>query len=187
MVKTVSKKEATTSPDGTKKQRKKQAKQEAKTMLKLEQAKKNEQKAEKKITKMQEKLETIRMQIHKFEIKLSEIRSPHQEPAAEVAEAQPDAEEHEPGLAESPSSTAGEENARSENRADISIAPGGQKTTLSEGDGHVDVAYEQETTSPAGGDRSDNNPGQEAVQPADGYTYISVGSEQGTTFVEEGE
>ena len=41
MVKTVSKKEATTSPDGTKKQRKKQAKQEAKTMPKLERAKKN--------------------------------------------------------------------------------------------------------------------------------------------------
>ena len=42
MVKTVSKKETTTSPDGTKKQRKKQARQEAKTMLKLEQARKNQ-------------------------------------------------------------------------------------------------------------------------------------------------
>lgn len=142
MVKTVSKKETTTSPDGTKKQRKKQARQEAKTMLKLERAQKNEQKAEKKITKMQEELETYRMQVHKFEAKLSEIRSPQQEP----------------GSAENLSSTAGEENARSENHADISISHDGHKAALSE---------------------------QEVTSSADDYTYIPVGSE--ATFVEEGE
>jgi uncharacterized membrane protein len=158
MVKTVSKKETTTSPDGTKKQRKKQARQEAKTMLKLERAQKNEQKAEKKITKMQEELETYRMQVHKFEAKLSEIRSPQQGPAAEVAEAQPDADENESGSAENLSSTAGEENARSENHADISISHDGHKAALSE---------------------------QEVTSSADDYTYIPVGSE--ATFVEEGE
>ena len=177
MVQTVGKKEATSSPDGTKKQRKKQAKQEAKTMLKLEQAKKNEQKAEKKITKMQERLETFRMRIHKFEAKLNEIRSPHYEPTAEAAEVQPGAEEHEPVAEEAEvqpdaeehePAAAGEENVLSENHAHISTSPYNQEVALSEKEDQPDIA-----------------PGQKTVQPADDYTYIPVGSE--ATFVEEGE
>jgi len=85
MVKTLNNQTVTSSPNGTKKQRKKQARQEAKAMLKLEQAKKNEQKAAKKATKAQAQLEAYRMQIHKIEARLAEIRTPHyDEPARDT-------------------------------------------------------------------------------------------------------
>jgi hypothetical protein len=150
MVKAISKEETATSSNGTKEQRKKQAKQEAKTMLKLEQAKKNERKAAKKVTKSQETLEIYREQIHKYEARLSEIRSPYHEPAAEVTEAKlaPAAEEHGPDNTENSSSTAEEESPHSDNHANISNPTDLQKTAEPEAEVHENVTHEEETAEP---------------------------------------
>ena len=74
MVKIVSKKETTTSLMGQRNSGKSRQGKKQKPCLSLSRPKKMRQKAEKKITKMQEELETYRMQVHKFEAKLSEIR-----------------------------------------------------------------------------------------------------------------
>lgn len=61
--------------DETRKQRKKQAKQEAKLMLRLEQARKDVQKAEKKLTKAQANLEASNAHVRTLENKLTQLRS----------------------------------------------------------------------------------------------------------------
>ena len=58
--------------------RKKQAKQEAKAMLKVEQAKKDVQKAEQKAAKAQTKLEARRTRLHDLEQNLDQARAPQQ-------------------------------------------------------------------------------------------------------------
>jgi len=68
--------------DETKQQRKKQARQEAKTMLKIEQAKKGVKKAQKKVTRAQANFDESQAHLHNLEEKLQQIRSP-QEPQAE--------------------------------------------------------------------------------------------------------
>lgn len=69
----------TTVQDEARKQRKKQAKQEAKLMLKVEQARKDVQKAEKKLTKAQANLEASNAQAQMLENKLEQLRSSHQD------------------------------------------------------------------------------------------------------------
>ena len=66
---------ATDVQDETRKQRKKQAKQEAKLMLRLEQARKDVQKAEKKLTKAQANLEARNAQVQTLENKLTQLRT----------------------------------------------------------------------------------------------------------------
>ena len=56
------------------KQRKKQAKREAKIMLALEQAKKDVEQAEKKLATAQGNLEHRQARLHKFEAQLSALR-----------------------------------------------------------------------------------------------------------------
>ncbi len=61
--------------NGTQKQRKKQAKLEAKAMLAVEQAKASVEKAQRKFAKAQERLESRVARLHTWENKLSELRS----------------------------------------------------------------------------------------------------------------
>lgn len=67
------------SPQPTMKQRKKQAKREAKTMLAVEQAKTKVQQAEQQVTKAQGKLEARLARLHQLEAK----PSPTQQPASQ--------------------------------------------------------------------------------------------------------
>jgi len=60
--------------DETKKQRKKQAKEEARLMLKLEQAKRGVQKAEQKAAKVRSKLEVNEKFVQEVEQKLAQLR-----------------------------------------------------------------------------------------------------------------
>ena len=72
-------KKATASAQNDEKQKhKEQAKQEAKLMLKAEQAKKDVQKAEQKLVKAQTRLEDARAQQQTLEQKLAELRKPQQ-------------------------------------------------------------------------------------------------------------
>src|ERR1700730_3607171 len=86
MAKTMSREVTSSSPNGSKKERKKLARQEAKTMLKLAQAKKDEQKAEKKLAKAQAQLEASRTHIHTIEGKLVEMRNANDQPEAEASD-----------------------------------------------------------------------------------------------------
>ena len=86
---------ATDVQDETRKQRKKQAKQEAKLMLRLEQARKDVQKAEKKLTKAQANLEARNAQVQTLENKLTQLRSSEKDTlnGSSLAEEQPDEQE----------------------------------------------------------------------------------------------
>ena len=138
MVKTLNNQTVTSSPNGTKKQRKKQARQEAKAMLKLEQAKKNEQKAAKKATKAQAQLEAYRMQIHKIEARLAEIRTPHyDEPAQDTQGASQNGQEISQGS--------------SENYATMSHSPDNEATSSTERE-DSDTMHERETNHSVDGD-----------------------------------
>ena len=74
------------------KNRKKQAKKEAKMMLEIEEAKVSIQKAEKKLAKAQARLEARNTNLHTLEAELNEFRASHEE--TEV-EAQPGSSEQE--------------------------------------------------------------------------------------------
>ncbi len=71
--------------------RKKQAKQEAKAMLKVEQAKKGVQKAERKAAKAQTKLEERRTNLRELEQRLEQARAPQQPetPTSQATQLQP--------------------------------------------------------------------------------------------------
>src|SRR3981081_2023877 len=60
---------------GKHKQRKKQAKREARAMLAVEKAKASVEKAQRKLTKAQERLESRNARLHSLENNLSEMRS----------------------------------------------------------------------------------------------------------------
>jgi len=85
----------TTVQDEARKQRKKQAKQEAKLMLKVEQARKDVQKAQKKLTKAQANLEASNAQVQMLENKLTQLRSSQQDEQSSSGqwEGQPDESE----------------------------------------------------------------------------------------------
>jgi hypothetical protein len=151
MVKTLSNEEVTSSPNGTKKQRKKQARQEAKAMLRLERAKKNEQKAAKKANKAQAQLEAYRMRIHKIEARLAEIRTPdHDEPTQDTQGASPHGQEHQPGIVEALSSTSEQETSHgsSGNRATMSHSPDNEAASSSEGDDNTYTPEHSDVKSP---------------------------------------
>lgn len=65
-----------------KKQRKKQANQEEKLTLQLEQAKKDVRRAEQKLQKAQSRLEKNHSEVHALERRLSELRHEHSHPVA---------------------------------------------------------------------------------------------------------
>src|SRR6266567_4018911 len=75
----------TSSPDETKKQRKKQAKREAKTMLKLEQAKENVQKRELKLARAELRLEAAIAEAQAIEAKLAAMQISQEEVEIEQA------------------------------------------------------------------------------------------------------
>lgn len=177
MVKTLSNEAVTSSPNGTKKQRKKQARQEAKAMLRLERAKKNEQKAAKKTTKAQAQLEAYRMRIHKIEARLAEIRNPHRnEPARDTQGASSHGQERQSGMAEAFSSTSEQETSQdpSENHATMSHFPDNEAASSpessSEEEDHTDITHEQET-----------NP------PVENDAYVPEHSDVESPFAEEGQ
>ena len=62
----------TASPNDTKKQRKKQAKREAKAMLRLETARKDVHKSEQRVAKAQAQLEASRTRLHNLETEMAE-------------------------------------------------------------------------------------------------------------------
>ncbi len=67
------------STDEIQKQRKKQAKREAKAMLAVEEGKAAVQKAEKKLAKAQARLDARTARLHTFEEHLAELRTSHEE------------------------------------------------------------------------------------------------------------
>src|ERR1700752_2761397 len=76
MAKTIHQNQTSTDQaDGTTKQRKKQARREAKAMLAVEQARASVEKARRKFTKVQQRLEARLAHLHTLENKLSELRS----------------------------------------------------------------------------------------------------------------
>ena len=97
MPKTATAEPETPQKDQIRQQRKKQAKQEAKLMLKIEQAKKGLKKAEKKLTRAQSSLDENQTHLHKLEEKLQQIRTPEgpqapdaQTPSEVSSEVQPE-------------------------------------------------------------------------------------------------
>jgi chromosome segregation ATPase len=78
---------ATTDAQETKKQRKKQARREAKLLLKLGQAKDDVQKAEQKVAKAQARLEACRTYLRDLEAKAQEMHAPQGEVLAEMSNA----------------------------------------------------------------------------------------------------
>ncbi len=102
MPKTVTTEPNTLDPNSTKRQRKKQAKQEAKVMLKIGQAKKNVKKAQKKFTRAQSYLDENQTHLQGLEEKLQQIRTTG-EPQALVSQTSPDASsETQPEAAQTP-------------------------------------------------------------------------------------
>ena len=88
----------TLDPQETKKQRKKQARREAKAMLKLEQARQDVEKAEQKVAKAQARLEAARTQLRNTEAKVeqmqqAEVHAPQQESEVAAAPASLDGQE----------------------------------------------------------------------------------------------
>jgi len=92
MAKTAQKEKPATSNNESKKQQKKQARQEAKAMLKLEQAKQDAQKAEQKAAKAQALLEARRTSVRKLEAKVAHTREPHQLPLLGLSDAGADSQ-----------------------------------------------------------------------------------------------
>ena len=78
---------ATSDAQGTKKQRKKQARREAKLLLKLGQARDDMQKAEQKVAKAQARLEASRTHLHDLEAKVQEVHAPQGEAQPEMSNA----------------------------------------------------------------------------------------------------
>ncbi len=78
---------ATSDAQGTKKQRKKQARREAKLLLKLGQARDDMQKAEQKVAKAQARLEASRTHLRDLETKVQEVHAPQGEAPAEMSNA----------------------------------------------------------------------------------------------------
>jgi hypothetical protein len=91
MAKTMIREKNATSQDA-KKQHKKLAKQEAKLMLKVEEAKKAVQRAESKVAKAQTTLHGHNTKLHKLEDQLTHLRSGQQEPSAEAGDPAPSAQ-----------------------------------------------------------------------------------------------
>lgn len=104
MAKTHTDEPAAASKQEAKAQRKKQARREARLMLKVEQARQSQQKAERKLARAQSVLERRKARVQKFEEKLAQARSareaqngsgpvisaqPQEQPAAERAPAAP--------------------------------------------------------------------------------------------------
>jgi chromosome segregation ATPase len=73
--------------DEIQKQRKKQAKREAKAMLAVEEGKADVQKAEKKLAKAQAQLEARTARLHTLEAELAELRASHEELEVSVPDA----------------------------------------------------------------------------------------------------
>ncbi len=80
----------TSSPDKTKKQRKKQAKREARTMLKLGKAKEDMQKRELKLAKAELRLEAAVAQVQILEAKLAEMQISQAETESELEASEED-------------------------------------------------------------------------------------------------
>ena len=78
---------ATTDAQETKKQRKKQARREAKLLLKLGQARDDVQKAEQKVAKAQARLEASRTHLRDLEAKVQEVHTPQGEAQPEMSNA----------------------------------------------------------------------------------------------------
>jgi len=83
MAKTTSDKPSASAEEASKRRRK-QARQEAKLMLEIEEANKDLKKAQKKQSKAQAQLEVLRTSLHTLEAKLAELRAPRLEPAIET-------------------------------------------------------------------------------------------------------
>jgi hypothetical protein len=88
MAKTITTEPDVSQKDETRRQRKKQARQEAKTMLKIERAKKDVKKAQKKVTRAQANVDESQTHLHNLEEKLQQIRSPQEPQAEEVPTSQ---------------------------------------------------------------------------------------------------
>jgi hypothetical protein len=88
MPKTITAETTTSQTNGTKRQRKKQARQEAKVMLKIEQAKKGVKKAQKMFTHAQVILDENQAHLHNLQEKLQKIRIT-EEPQSQASQTSP--------------------------------------------------------------------------------------------------
>jgi len=112
--------------NGMQKQRKKQAKLEAKAMLAVEQAKANVEKAQRKFAKAQQRLESRVARLHTQENKLSELRSSSHESEGNVPQS---------GMnGQSGQNTTGQTTATSSEQETAAVPPGSQPHVMSEED-----------------------------------------------------
>ena len=158
MAKTATSEPDVSQKDEARRQRKKQAKQEAKTMLKIERAKKDVKKAQKKVTRAQSTFDESQAHLHNLEEKLQQIRSPQEDqneeaPASqtspvELPELQPEdfktqevsSEAYqEPLLLDNTPATDG----LAQNESNVSVEPSEELTTPS-----PETVAETDTTSP---------------------------------------
>ena len=93
------------STDQVQKQRKKQAKREAKAMLAVESAKVDAEKAERKLTKAQARLEARTERLHTLEASLAEIRSSQEGTEVSAPDTGIDHQQGQPELAEETASS----------------------------------------------------------------------------------
>jgi hypothetical protein len=105
---------STEQANGTQKERKKQAKREARALLAVERAKASVEKAQRKLAKAQERLESRNTHLHTLENNLSELRSSSHE-----------SDDHAPqhGLNGQSEQTSTEQNPAAMNEQEISTVP----------------------------------------------------------------
>ncbi len=120
-----------------KKQRNKQAKREAKMMLKLEQARQNVEKAEQKVAKAQARLEARRTHLHTLENQMTEMRSAHQESEASTPDTGFDNQQGQPEAAGEASDTAWQETSSYDGHA--LPVPTAQEESLPPAEGRTDI------------------------------------------------
>lgn len=153
MAQKMKKADTTSSSNGTKKQRKKQAKREAKAMLKLEQTRQDVEKAERRVTKAQAQLEARRTRLHNLETEVEEMRH---------------SQEHAEAGIDTSSATSQEPTQSGIENHENTSTPTDQVIYLPPAEGRTDVSQEQGDSSDQAspGEGADVAQGQERVQTA---------------------
>ncbi len=173
MATTLSPEQTTSNADSGKKQRKEQAKREAKAMLKLEQAQQAVHKAEQKLAKTQAQLEARRTHLRDLEADLNNMRNPQQQ-----------------DIASRTAETTVRAPANEENPADVSL-PANQVISMPPTEGRTDIS-ENNATPPSAQDEevtapSQENLGESPVAAVGETDEAQQGSAEDSTAEEHGE
>jgi Gas vesicle synthesis protein GvpL/GvpF len=127
----------------TKKQRKKQAKREAKTMLQLEQSRKDVQKAEQKVAKAQAQLEASRIRVRNLEAEIEEMRTPQNQ--ADQAPQPDQTSQHRADQEKDTTSTNQQDASQIASESHVTAStPTGQVTSLLSVEAPTDISQNQE-------------------------------------------